>query len=73
MSANNTAKWNNTSNIHDDLDSVHNRVNQFATRLKEDPEFRAQFERKQRKLGCIKCLVRIFCCPCIAIWNLSKI
>jgi len=42
-------------------------------RLREDPEFRQQFENKRRRISCMTCLIRIFCCPCIAIWNLTKI
>ena len=38
-----------------------------------DPEFRKQLKNKQRKLSCLTCLIRIFCCPFIVIRNLTKI
>jgi len=37
----------------------------FSKRYKNDPEFRAQFENKRRKMRYITCFIRIFCCPCI--------
>ncbi len=65
----NTEGWNELN--ADDV--VMSDIQKFSKRLKEDPEFRQRFENKRKRVNCIVCLIRIFCCPCIAIWNLSKI
>jgi hypothetical protein len=36
----------------------------------EDPEFRKKFETKSRKVAIYYCLLRYFCCPCVAIYKL---
>lgn len=36
-------------------------------------EFKARLESKRRKMFWIVCLTRLFCCPCIALWNITKI
>ena len=66
---NSTEGWNE---INEDDNNI-SKFKKLQKRLKEDPEFRKQFENKGRKVNCMMCLIRIFCCPCIALWNLTKI
>ena len=48
------------------------KILEFRERL-HDPEFQRKFDEKQRRGRCLLCLIRIFCCPCIVLNNLTKI
>jgi hypothetical protein len=32
-----------------------------------DPEFRAQYAKKQERMASLACIAYVFCCPCIAV------
>lgn len=48
------------------------KISEFREQL-NDPEFRKQYENKQRQVQWYACLIRLFCCPCIVLRNLTRL
>lgn len=53
-------------------DSNLRKISEFRKQL-NDPEFRKQYENKQRQVQWYACLTRLFCCPCIVLRNLTRV
>lgn len=56
----------------EEVKEIYEKINEFK-KIYENEEFKEMYENKRRKMMFLVCLTRLFCCPCIAVWNISRL